>query len=96
MKIKKGKDDELDDIDSDEMLGGMAMGGPQFPGMMQPPGQQTRMGPSTEQMAALAPKTQRQLPPSSEGAPDGIKTCGSCSEKNPSENKFCQSCGGKL
>jgi hypothetical protein len=96
IRLKKSKDDELDDIDSDMMTEGMGMGGPQFPGMMQPPGQQARMQTSREQMAALAPKSQRQLPPSGGDAPDGIKICGSCSEKNPSENKFCQTCGGKL
>jgi hypothetical protein len=52
------------------------------------------MGPAAAgDVKALSPQARKQLPPAAE---DTGKTCGSCGEKNPPENKFCQGCGGKL
>ena len=107
MQRKKGEDEDLDDI---TMVGG-PMGGPMGgPGGMPPGGmmgmpgagmpQQQPMQPAASpDVKALSPQTRKQLPPAAGAAPGGEaggKTCGSCGEKNPPENKFCQGCGGKL
>lgn len=108
MQRKKSEEDDLDDI---TMLGGGPMGGMPMgqmgqqppggmmgmPGGMQPqagmPQRDKPMQPATSpEIKALSPQSQKQLPPA-EGTG---KTCSSCGEKNPPENKFCQGCGGKL